>query len=198
VRIVAISSGRALVVGVPLGIAVTRVRFRQFLPLVEDVTTLGQTFPPVAVLALAAPVIGFENSPTIVALFLYGLLPIVRNTVAGLRSVPAEMTETALGMGMDPMRRLLWVELPLSARVILAGARISVVINIGTAMIGPLVGAGGLGVPVTAGLAHYNPAYILEGAIPAALLAFLADRFFAVLEGTLAPRDEQQPVVSPQ
>lgn len=188
--IVGISSGLAILVGVPLGIGVTRPGLKEFLPLAEDLTALGQTFPPVAVLALTAPILGFELSPTIVALFLYGLLPIVRNTISGIRAVPAEMVEAARGMGMGQKHQLLRVEIPLSLPVILAGVRISVIINIGTAMIGALVGAGGLGVPVTAGLAHYNLAFILEGAIPAALLALLADRFFSNLEASLVTLPE--------
>jgi osmoprotectant transport system permease protein len=188
VRIVGISSGLAICVGVPLGIAVTRRGMEEFLPLAEDLTALGQTFPPVAVLALTAPVLGFELQPTIVALFLYGLLPIVRNTIGGVRSVPAQMLEAARGMGMAPRQVLVRVELPMSMSVVLAGVRISVIINVGTAMIGALVGAGGLGVPVTAGLVQNNPAYLLEGAVPAALLALLADKLFSNLEATLAYR----------
>jgi osmoprotectant transport system permease protein len=156
------------------------------LPIVTDITSFGQTFPPVAVLALAVPALGFGLKPTIVALFLYGLLPVVRNTIAGLRAVPPHLLDAAYGMGMGQWQALLRVELPLSMPVILAGVRISVIINIGTAMIGAVIGAGGLGSPIIAGLVRDNLAFIIEGALPAALLAILADQFLANIENSFA------------
>lgn len=144
-RLVIISSSLTILVAVPLGIWVTRPSGQDFLPIVTDLTSFGQTFPPVAVLALAVPLMGFGLLPTVVALFLYGLLPVVRNTIAGLRAVPNHVLEAAYGMGMGRMQALLRVEIPLSAHVIMAGIRISIIINIGTAMIGAVIGAGGLG-----------------------------------------------------
>jgi len=185
-RLVAISSAITIAIGIPLGIWVTRPGGTDFLPIVTDVTSFGQTFPPVAVLALAVPVLGFGLTPTIVALFLYGLLPVVRNTIAGLRAVPAHLLDAAHGMGMSRTQVLFRVELPLSAQVILAGVRISVIINIGTAMIGAVIGAGGLGSPIVAGLVRDNLAFIIEGALPAALLAILADQLLANVEGSFA------------
>jgi osmoprotectant transport system permease protein len=184
--LVSISSGLTIIVGVPLGIWVTRPTGRPFLPLVADLTSFGQTFPPVAVLALAVPMFGFGLVPTVLALFFYGLLPVVRNTVAGLQSVSKDTLDAALGIGMSRVQALMGVELPLAARVIMAGVRISVIINIGTAMIGAVIGAGGLGSPIVAGLVQDNIAYIVEGAAPAALLAILADHFLATVEGHLA------------
>ncbi|MFC1862118.1 ABC transporter permease [Chloroflexota bacterium] len=186
IRLVAISSGITIIVGIPLGIWVTRPGGRDFLPIVTDITSFGQTFPPVAVLALAVPVLGFGLMPTIVALFLYGLLPVVRNTIAGLHAVPPHILDAAYGMGMSRLQALFRVEIPLSAQVILAGVRISVIINIGTAMIGAVIGAGGLGSPIIAGLVRDNLAFIIEGALPAALLAILADQFLANIEGSFA------------
>jgi len=185
-QLVAISSTITIIVGIPVGVWVTRPIGRNFLPIVTDLTSFGQTFPPVAVLALAVPMLGFGVVPTVVALFLYGLLPVVRNTIAGLRAVPSHLLDAAYGMGMNQIQTLFRVELPLSARVILAGVRISVVINIGTAMIGAVIGAGGLGSPIIAGLVQDNIAYILEGAVPAAILAVLADQFLSNVEGTFA------------
>ncbi|MFC2072493.1 ABC transporter permease [Chloroflexota bacterium] len=185
IQLVVISSSLTILVGIPLGIWVTRPSGRNFLPIVNDVTSFGQTFPPVAVLALAVPVFGFGLLPTVVALFLYGLLPVVRNTIAGLDAVPQNILDAAYGMGMSRIKALVKVEIPLSARIILAGVRISVIINIGTAMIGAVIGAGGLGSPIIAGLVQDNIAYILEGAIPAALLAILADQFLANVENLL-------------
>lgn len=186
IQLVVISSGITIIIGIPLGIWVTRPSGRDFLPIVTDITSFGQTFPPVAVLALAVPVLGFGLMPTIVALFLYGLLPVVRNTIAGLRAVPLHILDAAYGMGMSRWQVLFRVELPLSARVILAGVRISVIINIGTAMIGAVIGAGGLGSPIIAGLVRDNLAFIIEGALPAALLAILADQFLGNIESSFA------------
>jgi len=186
IQLVAISSGITIIIGIPLGIWVTRPGGRDFLPIVTDITSFGQTFPPVAVLALAVPVLGFGLMPTIVALFLYGLLPVVRNTIAGLRAVPPHLLDAAYGMGMSRLQALFRVELPLSAQVILVGVRISIIINIGTAMIGAVIGAGGLGSPIIAGLVRDNLAFIIEGALPAALLAILADQFLANLESSFA------------
>jgi osmoprotectant transport system permease protein len=186
IQLVAISSGITIILGIPLGIWVTRPSGRDFLPIVTDVTSFGQTFPPVAVLALAVPALGFGLVPTVVALFLYGLLPVVRNTVAGLGAVPGYLLDTARGLGMSRWQRLFRVEMPLSAPVIIAGVRISVIINIGTAMIGAVIGAGGLGSPIIAGLVRNNLAFVLEGAVPAALLAVLADQFLSNIENSFA------------
>lgn len=186
IRLVAISSTITIIIGVPVGIWVTRTSGKDFLPIVTALTSFGQTFPPVAVLALAVPMLGFGLLPTVVALFLYGLLPVVRNTIAGLQAVPDNLLDAAHGMGMSQMQTLFRVEIPLSARVILAGIRISVIINIGTAMIGAVIGAGGLGSPIIAGLVQDNVAYILEGSVPAALLAVLADQCLGNVEATFA------------
>ena len=182
IRLVVISSTITIIIGVPVGIWVTRASGKDFLPIVTDLTSFGQTFPPVAVLALAVPILGFGLLPTVVALFIYGLLPVVRNTIAGLRAVPAGLLDAAYGMGMNQVQTLFHVEIPLSARVIIAGIRISVIINIGTAMIGAVIGAGGLGSPIIAGLVQDNIAYVLEGSVPAALLAVLADQFLGNIE----------------
>ncbi len=185
-KLVAISSGLTILIGFPLGIWVTRRSGNAFLPIVNDLTSFGQTFPPVAVLALAVPLFGFGLVPTVIALFLYGLLPVIRNTVAGLKAVPQNLLEVAYGMGMGRIQALVQVEIPLAARVILAGVRISVIINVGTAMIGAVIGAGGLGSPIIAGLVQFNTAYVIEGAVPAALLAVLLDQLLANVEKSFA------------
>jgi len=186
IQLVGISSGITIIIGIPLGIWVTRPSGRDFLPLVTDIVSFGQTFPPVAVLALAVPVLGFGLVPTVVALFLYGLLPVVRNTIAGLRAVPLYLLDAAYGMGMGRFQALYRVEIPLAAPVIIAGVRISVIINIGTAMIGAVIGAGGLGSPIVAGLVRDNLAFIIEGALPAAMLALLADQLLGNIESIFA------------
>jgi osmoprotectant transport system permease protein len=165
---------------------VTRKSGKDFLPLVTDLTSFGQTFPPIAVLAIAVPIMGFGREPTILALFLYGLLPVVRNTIAGLQHVPRDTLDAAYGMGMNQLQALFLIEFPLALPVIIAGIRISVIINIGTAAVGALVGAGGLGSPIVAGINLDNSAFIVEGAVPAALLAILADQLFATIESMFA------------
>jgi len=184
--LVGASSGLTIAIGVPLGIFVTRRSGRDFHGLVVAATDLGQTFPPVAVLALAMPLLGFGFVPTVVALVIYGLFPVVSSTIAGIEAVPAAVLEAARGMGMSPMQRLLRVELPLALRVILSGIRTSVAINIGTATVGAAIGTGGLGVPIIGGLSVQNMAYVVEGAIPAALLAVLADVTLAQVERAVA------------
>lgn len=186
IQLVAISSGITILVGVPLGVGVTRESGHDFLPIVGSITSFSQTFPPVAVLALAVPLFGFGDLPTVVALFLYGLLPVVRNTVAGLQSVNKDSLDAAYGIGMSRWQALMRIEIPLALPVILAGIRISVVINVGTAMIGAVIGAGGLGSPIVAGLVRDNLAFTLEGALPAAMLALVADRLLVNVEKSLA------------
>ncbi|MFO7882654.1 MAG: ABC transporter permease [Kosmotogaceae bacterium] len=180
--LVSLSSGLSIIIGVGLGILVTRRFGQQFSDLVNSLATLGQTFPPVAVLMLAVPMLGFGAEPTIFALFLYGLLPILRNTISGLEGVSKQLLQAATGMGMSGIQCLTMVELPLAMRVIIAGIRTSVVINVGTAAVGATIGAGGLGSPIVSGLVNQNTAFILEGAIPAALLAFILDRIFGQIE----------------
>lgn len=177
-----------VLVGVGVGVAVTRPWGRPFLPLAVDVTSLGQTFPPIAVLALMVPILGtFGFWPTLVALVLYGLLPVTRNTIAGLDGLPVDVLDAARGMGMRPWQVLTRVEVPLSIRVILAGVRTSTVINVGTATIGSAFAAGGLGAPIISGLVNQNPAYVLEGAVAAGLLAGVLDYGLAELESALVP-----------
>ncbi|HST95351.1 MAG TPA: ABC transporter permease [Microvirga sp.] len=161
------------VVAVLLGIVVTRPSGLEFLPLSRSIVNIGQTFPPVAVLAIAVPLVGFGAKPTLIALFLYGLLPIFENTLTGLTQVPPLTLDAAKGMGMSALRRLFDVELPLALPVILAGIRLSVVINLGTATIGSTVAAKGLGEVIIAGLQSNNTAFILQGGAVVALLAIL-------------------------
>ncbi len=173
------------VVAVTLGILVTRASGAQFLPLSRALVNFGQTFPPVAVLALAVPLIGFGEKPTLIALFLYGLLPIFENTVVGLRSCPAAVLEAASGMGMSARQRLFSAELPLAMPLILEGIRISLVVNMGTATIGSTVAAKGLGEVIIAGLLSNNTAFVLQGGLATGLMAVLLYDGVAALERRL-------------
>ena len=185
--LVAAASAAAAAAGIGLAVFVTRPAGRDFRTLVNVLTTTGQTFPPAAVLALAVPALGFGPRPTVVALFLYGLLPIVENAIAGLDGVPAALRDAGEGMGLSRWQLLRQVELPLAAPVILAGVRVSVTIGIGTATIGSTVGALTLGTPIFDGLAGNKIPYVLQGAVLVALFAILTDLIFAGLERRLRP-----------
>ena len=176
--LVGLSSAVSIVIGVAAGIFVTRPGAQDFRPLTESLVAMGQTFPPVAVLALAVPVIGFGATPAIFALALYGLLPILQATIAGLGSVPAAALDAATGLGMTPRQRLWRIELPLALPVVVAGVRTSVTINIGTAAIASTVGAKTLGSPIIIGLSGFNTAYVIQGALLVGLLAVVVDLAF--------------------
>lgn len=177
----------ATMVAVGLAVFVTRPVGAPFLPLSRTVTDIGQTFPPVAVLALAVPALGFGAGPTLVALFLYGLLPIFDNAVTGLRGLPPVTMEAARGVGLSPTQRLLSVELPLALPVILTGVRLSVVIALGTATIGSTVAAKTLGEVIIAGLLTNNTAFVVQGGVITGLLALLIHDALVQLEKRLTP-----------
>ena len=184
--IVATSSTIAVAAGMALGVLVTRAAGRPFRPTLETLVAIGQTFPPVAVLALAVPLLGFGARPAVVALALYGLLPVVRATIAGIEAVPADVREAALGVGLRSVQTLWAVELPLALPIALGGVRTSVIINIGTAAIASAVGARTLGSPIIVGLGGFNMAYVIQGAVLVALLAIVTDMLFARLQRQLA------------
>jgi osmoprotectant transport system permease protein len=147
-----------------------------------------QTIPSLALLVFMIPLLGIGAAPAVAALFLYGLLPIVRNTHAGLAGISPELRESALALGLPSLARLRLVELPLAAPAILAGVKTSAVITIGTATLGALIGAGGYGQPILTGIRLASVPLILEGAVPAALLALLAQGAFDLAERVLVPR----------
>lgn len=178
----------AVAIALGLGILVTRSRGADLMTLARMTSNLGQTFPPIAVLALSVPLLGFGFEPTFFALAAYALLPIFENTVAGLHGVPATTLEAARGMGMSGRAILGRVELPLAAPIIMAGIRISTIISIGTATIGSTVGAKGLGEVIIAGLQTGNSAFVMQGAILVALMAIAADLGLRAVEAVLRGR----------
>ena len=186
--LVALASAAATLVAVTLAIFVTRPVGASFLPLSRTITNIGQTFPPVAVLALAVPALGFGAGPTLVALFLYGLLPIFENAITALTPLPPATMEAARGMGLNRWQRLWRVELPLALPVILTGIRLSVVIALGTATIGSTVAARTLGEVIIAGLLTNNTAYVLQGGLIVGLFAVLIYDAMAQLERYLSRR----------
>jgi osmoprotectant transport system permease protein len=187
-RIVFLATFASTILALALGIFVTRPAGREFLPLSRSLVNIGQTFPPIAVLAIAVPLVGFGEKPTFIALFLYGLLPIFENTLTGLTQVSPRTLEAARGMGMNPRQRLWQVELPLALPVILAGIRLSVIISLGTATIGSTVAAKGLGEVIIAGLQSNNIAFILQGGLVVALLAVLIHDGLGLAERMAARR----------
>jgi len=176
------------IIAVGLAIIVTRPFGAEFLSLSRSLANVGQTFPPVAVLALAVPVLGFGTEPTLVALFLYGLLPIFENALTGLTNVPKNVDDAARGMGMTGWQRLIEVELPLAFPVILAGIRIATVISLSTATIGSTVAAKTLGEVIIAGLTTNNTAFVLQGGLIVGVLAVLIYDGLAGIEKLLARR----------
>lgn len=184
--ITALALGIAILIAVPLGILL--YMFSSLSRPVLYFVGLLQTIPSIALLALMIPLLGIGRVPAITALFLYALLPILRNTTTGLTSVDPILKKVATGMGMTAFQRLRYVELPLSMPSILAGIRTAAVITIGTATLAAFIGAGGLGEFIVTGLALNNTQLILQGAIPAAVLAILVEFAFELLEKGLIPK----------
>jgi osmoprotectant transport system permease protein len=184
---VLVAAAASTVVAVALGIFVTRPAGAAFLPLSRTLVNVGQTFPPVAVLAVAVPLVGFGQAPTLIALFAYGLLPIFENTIAGLEGCPRTVLDAADGMGMSPGQRLRQVELPLALPLIAEGVRLSLVINVGTATIGSTVAAKGLGEVIIAGLLSNNTAFVLQGGLVTGLMAIILYDGLRLLEKRWLP-----------
>ncbi len=186
IGLVAISTAVAVLLGLPLGVLVAR-RPAWRKPIL-GVTNVVQTLPSLALFGLLIPVFGIGAWTAISALVLYALLPIVRNTYAGITGVDPAVREAGRGMGMTDGELLRLVELPLAAGVILAGVRVAVVVSVGVATIAAAIGAGGLGVYIFRGVATVDDTLILAGALPAALLALLADGLLALAERRLVWR----------
>ncbi|HEV7123494.1 MAG TPA: glycine betaine ABC transporter substrate-binding protein [Rhodanobacter sp.] len=186
IKLVAISLGLALALAIPLGILAARLR--RLGQLVIGATGILQTVPSLAMFVFMIPLLGIGTWPAVAALFLYSLLPIVRNTHAGLIGIAPELRESAAALGLPPRVRLRRIELPLALRSILAGVKIAAVINVGTATLAALIGAGGYGQPILTGIRLDSTPLILEGAIPAAVLALLVQGLFELIERWLTPR----------
>lgn len=184
--LVGISLSLAILFAVPLGIfAARRRRLGQ---IVLGLTGILQTVPSLALFVFMIPLFGIGAKPAIAALFLYSLLPIVRNTHAGLTGIDPTLLESATALGLPPRVRLWRVELPQALRSVLAGVKIAAVINVGTATLGALIGAGGYGQPILTGIRLDDIGLIMEGAVPAALLALAMQGVFEVIEHALTPR----------
>ena len=183
--LVLISLSGAIAVAVPLGVAAAK--HERLGRCLLGFCGVAQTVPALAMFVFLIPVLGIGAAPTIAALFLYSLLPILRNTASGLRDIPPPLIESAAAMGLPAWERLRRIELPLALRPIMAGIKTAAVINVGLATLGALVGAGGYGQPILAGIRLDDVGLILEGAIPAAVLALLAQYWFEFIERKLLP-----------
>jgi len=172
---VTLSMTFATITGITAGILLTRQRFRRYAGICMYIIGLGQTIPSLAVLALAMSFLGIGTKPAIFALTIYSILPIARNTLAGITAVPPELIDAGKGMGMPPIRILMEVEIPNAMTVILTGFRVALVINIGTAALAYVIGAGGLGDLIFTGINLMQTDKLLAGAIPVTLLALFAD-----------------------
>ncbi len=187
-ELVIISMLLAIVVGVPLGIRASRPGFVG--QMILAITGVIQTIPSIALLTMliAVPFLGIGTMTVIIALFLYSLLPIVRNTAVGLQDIPRPLRESAEVLGLGPQARLIKIYLPMASRAILAGIKTSTIINVGTATLAAFIGGGGLGEPIVSGLALNDTSTVLKGAIPSAVLALLVQFAFNGLDRLLIPK----------
>ena len=175
-----------ILLAIPLGILAARQpRLGHF---VLGIAGILQTIPSLALFVFMIPLLGIGSAPAVMALFLYSLLPIIRNTYAGLKDIPMAIVESAEALGLPSRARLRIVELPLATRAILAGIKTSAVINVGTATLSALIGAGGYGQPILTGIRLDDMGLILQGAVPAAVLALLVQGLFELVERALLPR----------
>ncbi len=177
----------AIVISLPAGVLLTRPRFKRFGVIVLNIMNLLQTIPGLAIIALVMPLLGLGYKPTVVALVFQSLLPIARNTIAGLDGVSPDVKEAAIGMGMSPRKILFEVELPLAMPVILSGIKTSTVYVVSVATLGALIGAGGLGNLILGGLALLIPEYIIVGAGLGAIMAIVLDRVLTYVEHRITP-----------
>lgn len=185
VALVAVSLAAAILVAVPLGIAAAR--WRRLGQVILGVVGIAQTIPALALLVFMIPLFGIGAGPALIALFIYSLLPIVRNTYTGLTGIPTQLLESAEALGLPAGARLRLVEAPLAALAILAGIKTAAVINIGAATLGALIGAGGYGQPILTGIRLDDVGLILEGAVPAAGLAIVVQLLFEWAERVFIP-----------
>ncbi|MBR0683163.1 ABC transporter permease [Roseomonas eburnea] len=171
----------AAAIGIGLGIAATRPGAREVRAVADALVGFAQAVPPVAVIAIAVPAVGFGAAPALLALVCYATLPVLRATAGALATVPPEVLDAARGAGMTPRQVLFRVELPLAAPPILAGLRVAAVLAVATAAVGAVAGATCLGTPIIAGLVNGNPAWVVQGALLTGLMAFAVDGLLGAL-----------------
>lgn len=178
--IVVVSTSLAVLTSLFLGSLVHLSRSAELKSLVLSVSAIGETVPSAAVIALSVPLLGYGNLPCMLALYLYAILPVVRNTIVGMEAIAPSVREAGTGMGMTRFQQFLHIDIPLAAPIILTGIRTALVINISVATIGATVGAGGFGVPIISGIRVYDPVMVVQGSVPVLLMAMFADKMFRV------------------
>jgi osmoprotectant transport system permease protein len=188
VKLVGLSMLMATISGLAVGIIFSRPRLKRYAGPVMYIVSLGQTIPSLAVIAIAMSFVGIGFKAAVFALFIYSMLPIARNTMAGIKSIPAWILDAAKGMGMSNIRILFQIEIPNAMDVILTGFRVALVINIGTAALAFLIGAGGLGEHIFIGIDLMRADKLLAGAIPIILLALIADYLCELLGLWIIPK----------
>ncbi|WP_126424619.1 ABC transporter permease [Brevibacillus marinus] len=191
-KLVGLSSLFAVIVAVPLGILVTRPRFKKYDWIAINLANIGQTVPSLAILALVMTYLGIGYVTAVFALWLYSLLPILRNTIAGIENINKSIIDAGQGMGMTESQILWKLELPNALFAILAGIRTSIVINVGTAALAFLIGGGGLGDLIFTGISLYDTGIMLAGALPVTVLAITLDFVLGKLEKWIIPKGLQR------
>lgn len=187
-QIVAVAELLAIIVGVPIGFLSSRRAFRFVSPILIGVANVGQTVPTLAFIGIAGAILGMGYTAAVIALFVYATLPIIRNTYAGIRSVDPAVKEAAQGMGMSKWEVTTKIELPLARPIIIAGIRTSTVVNVGTAAVAGMIGAGGLGAIIMTGIAVRVMPIVIQGAAPTAALAIVLDAMLGGVEEWITPR----------
>jgi len=188
VQLVLAAQGLAILIGIPIGFVVSRRALRWIGTPLMALTNIGQTVPTLALLALTSIILGSGFQAAVVGLMVYALLPIVRNTYAGIQSVSPAVKEAAQGMGMSRWQVTSRVELPLARPVVIAGIRTSMVVNVGTAAVAGMIGGIGLGKLITIGISVNVFELVIQGATPAAALAIVLDAILGVVERWMTPR----------
>lgn len=180
--IVFISCSLAILTAIPTGIFISRPKYKKWVPRVIGLVNIGQTIPGLAIIALTVGILGIGSKPTIIALWVYSILPVLNNTLIGMNEVDPAIIEAANGMGMKPGRVLFRVEIPLAIPMIIAGIRTAVTINIGSAILAAFVGGGGLGDLIITGNNINRWQVLVLGAVIPVLMALAADAFFEIVE----------------
>ena len=175
IQLSVLPTAAALVLSLFIGCTLHFIGNPELKGLMLSACAIGETFPSVAIIALSVPALGYGNLPCMLALFIYAVLPIMRNTLTGLEEVSNGVRESAKGVGMSRLQVLTKVELPLAYPIILAGLKIALIINISAATLGASVGAGGLGVTIISGIRTYDAMKVVKGTLPVLLMALLAD-----------------------
>ncbi len=186
-QLVLIPVAIAFLIAFPVAVLLTRKRFMKYTDRVMTFFNMGQTIPPLAIIAVFFPFLGLGREPALFALTIYALLPIARNTLAGLKGVPQEVKEAARGVGMSEWEMLMKVEIPLSMPVVMAGVKISVVLTSGTAALGALVGGGGMGAVIFAGIDFFRAELIVAGTLIIGAIAIVLDRILTLIDNMLTP-----------